>query len=40
LKLEHPVSGKEMEWEAPLPGDMGELLRILEEDTKTEGRQR
>jgi 23S rRNA pseudouridine1911/1915/1917 synthase len=40
LKLEHPVSGKEMEWEVPLPGDMGELLRILEADTKAEGRQR
>jgi 23S rRNA pseudouridine1911/1915/1917 synthase len=40
LKLEHPVSGKEMEWEAPLPADMGELLRILEADMKAEGRQR
>jgi 23S rRNA pseudouridine1911/1915/1917 synthase len=40
LKLEHPVSGKEMEWEAPLPGDMGGLLRILEADAKVEGRQR
>jgi 23S rRNA pseudouridine1911/1915/1917 synthase len=40
LKLEHPVSGKEMEWEAPLPADMSELLRILEADAKAEGRQR
>jgi 23S rRNA pseudouridine1911/1915/1917 synthase len=40
LKLEHPVSGKEMEWEVPLPGDMAELLRILEADTKAEGRRR
>ena len=40
LKLEHPASRKEMEWEAPLPTDMGELLRILEADTKAQGRQR
>ena len=40
LKLEHPVSGKEMEWEAPLPGDMEGLLKILEADTKVEGRRR
>ena len=40
LKLAHPVTGKEMEWEAPLPGDMSELLRFLEADTKAEGRQR
>jgi 23S rRNA pseudouridine1911/1915/1917 synthase len=40
LKLEHPVSGKEMEWEAPLPGDMAGLIRILEADAKVEGRQR
>jgi 23S rRNA pseudouridine1911/1915/1917 synthase len=40
LKLEHPVSGKDMEWEAPLPGDMAELLTILEADTKAEGRVR
>jgi 23S rRNA pseudouridine1911/1915/1917 synthase len=40
LKLEHPVSGKEMEWEAPLPGDMAELIEILEGDMKAQGRRR
>ena len=40
LKLEHPVSGKEMEWEAPLADDMEGLLRILEADTKAEERRR
>jgi 23S rRNA pseudouridine1911/1915/1917 synthase len=41
LKLEHPVSGKEMEWEAPLPDDMESLLKIMEADTKaaSEGRR-
>jgi 23S rRNA pseudouridine1911/1915/1917 synthase len=41
LKLEHPLSGKEMEWEAPLPGDMQALLKIMEADTKAanEGRR-
>ena len=41
LKLEHPVSGKEMEWEAPLPADMELLLKIMEADTKAanEGRR-
>jgi 23S rRNA pseudouridine1911/1915/1917 synthase len=34
LKLEHPVSGKELEWEAPLPADMEALLKVLEADTK------
>jgi len=42
LKLEHPVSGKEMAWEAPLPGDMEALLKVMEADTKAadEGRRR
>jgi 23S rRNA pseudouridine1911/1915/1917 synthase len=41
LKLEHPVSGKEMEWEAPLPADMEALLKVMEADTKAadEGRR-
>jgi 23S rRNA pseudouridine1911/1915/1917 synthase len=34
LKLEHPVSGKEMEWEAPMPADMAGLIDILERDMK------
>jgi 23S rRNA pseudouridine1911/1915/1917 synthase len=31
LALEHPVSGEVMEWHAPLPEDMMELLRQLRE---------
>jgi 23S rRNA pseudouridine1911/1915/1917 synthase len=41
LKLEHPVSGKEMGWEAPLPGDMEALLKVMEADTKSaDGKRR
>jgi 23S rRNA pseudouridine1911/1915/1917 synthase len=29
LALKHPLSGKPLEFEAPLPGDMDELLRVL-----------
>lgn len=32
LKLEHPVSGKEVEWEAPLPADMTRLVQVMERD--------
>jgi 23S rRNA pseudouridine1911/1915/1917 synthase len=32
LKLAHPASGREMEWEAPLPPDMAALLAALESD--------
>ncbi len=35
LKLEHPVSGRDMEWEAPVPGDMAGLIEILERDLET-----
>jgi 23S rRNA pseudouridine1911/1915/1917 synthase len=34
LKLEHPVTGREVEWEAPLPADMAELVGFMEEDLK------
>ncbi len=34
LKLEHPTTGKEMEWEAPLPEDMAHLVKVLEADEK------
>jgi 23S rRNA pseudouridine1911/1915/1917 synthase len=34
LKLEHPVSGKEMEWEVPLPADMTSLVAAMEADLK------
>jgi hypothetical protein len=29
------VSGKEVEWEAPLPADMTQLLEVLEGDART-----
>jgi 23S rRNA pseudouridine1911/1915/1917 synthase len=32
LKLRHPVTGREMAWEAPLPADMQHLLAALEKD--------
>ncbi|WP_461537807.1 23S rRNA pseudouridine(1911/1915/1917) synthase RluD [Spongorhabdus nitratireducens] len=35
LGLEHPVNGEYMEWEAPLPEDMVQLLEILEQDQDT-----
>ena len=34
LGLEHPVTGEQLEWEAPLPDDMVELLQVLQEDTQ------
>jgi 23S rRNA pseudouridine1911/1915/1917 synthase len=35
LSLAHPLTGKEMEWEAPLPADMANLLAVLEADEQT-----
>jgi 23S rRNA pseudouridine1911/1915/1917 synthase len=32
LALKHPVDGREMHWEAPLPADMHRLLEVLEAD--------
>jgi 23S rRNA pseudouridine1911/1915/1917 synthase len=32
LRLVHPLTGKEMEWEAPLPADMAHLIAVLEGD--------
>ena len=32
LKLAHPVTGEEVEWEAPLPADMAHLVAVLEAD--------
>ena len=32
LGLEHPDTGEHMEWEAEIPADMQELLKILAED--------
>lgn len=34
LGLVHPVSGKDVEWEAKMPKDMLALLKILEKDAK------
>jgi len=34
LGLVHPVSGKDMEWETPMPDDMRGLLKVLEKDAK------
>jgi 23S rRNA pseudouridine1911/1915/1917 synthase len=32
LKLVHPTTGRDIEWEAPLPADMAHLVAILEAD--------
>jgi 23S rRNA pseudouridine1911/1915/1917 synthase len=34
LALKHPLTGRDMRWEAPLPDDMRRLLATLEEDRK------
>jgi 23S rRNA pseudouridine1911/1915/1917 synthase len=34
LRLEHPVTGREMEWEAALPSDMEQLVAAMETDTQ------
>jgi 23S rRNA pseudouridine1911/1915/1917 synthase len=36
LKLAHPVTGEEVEWEAPLPADMAHLVAVLEADASEE----
>src|ERR1700691_5671794 len=36
LKLAHPVTGEEVEWEAPLPADMAHLVAVLEADAHDE----
>ena len=33
LGLVHPATGRDMQWEAPMPDDMAELLEALREDT-------
>lgn len=35
LKLIHPVSGREVQWEAPLPSDLKRLISAIEKDQKT-----
>ena len=32
LALAHPMTGRRLEWEAPLPEDMARLIAVLEED--------
>lgn len=34
LRLYHPISGIQMEWHAPLPQDMVDLITVLKADTK------
>jgi 23S rRNA pseudouridine1911/1915/1917 synthase len=36
LKLVHPLSGHEVEWEAPLPADMVHLVAILQADQRSD----
>ncbi len=39
LKLGHPVTGREMEWEAPVPADMAGLVEVMEADLAEAGRR-
>ena len=34
LKLAHPLTGREVEWEAPLPTDMAHVIKVLEKDER------
>ena len=34
LRLHHPISGMLMEWHAPIPQDMVELIEALRADTE------
>lgn len=36
LELSHPTSGQRLSWEAPLPGDMRDLVAALEADSGSE----
>jgi len=40
LKLEHPLTGREVEWEAPLPADMTRLTEAMEADLRAAQAQR
>jgi 23S rRNA pseudouridine1911/1915/1917 synthase len=33
LRLEHPITGEMMEWHAPIPDDMVQLVEVLRADT-------
>jgi 23S rRNA pseudouridine1911/1915/1917 synthase len=37
LRLVHPVTGKTMQWTAPVPGDMGQLMEELARDARRGG---
>lgn len=37
LRLAHPVTGKEVEWEAPMPADMAQLVAAMEADEESGG---
>jgi len=32
LELMHPIDGRPMQWQVPLPADMQQLLALLKED--------
>lgn len=34
LRLFHPITGEQMEWYAPIPEDMQQLIKVLQEDVK------
>ncbi len=36
LALTHPMTGKQLEWEAPVPDDMARLMGALEDDLRSE----
>ncbi len=40
LALTHPMTGRKLEWEAPLPDDMARLLTALDEDHRITERER
>lgn len=40
LKLTHPETGREMQWEAPLPDDMRRLIDALQSDTQAAAQRR
>ncbi|GAA5192449.1 23S rRNA pseudouridine(1911/1915/1917) synthase RluD [Ferrimonas gelatinilytica] len=37
LRLEHPITGEVMQWQAPIPTDMVKLTELLREDTQVHG---
>lgn len=37
LRFEHPVTGEELEFHAPVPDDMVEIAEALRQDTQEHG---